>query len=238
VRYPGSVSFTSPSPPNDGATNISTLHTVETRKHRPVNARAIIGGILVATAALGAYVTAAGSGDHRTLVVVAGRDIPVGTKLEPSDLKLERMQLTPQGQSRTSNSVSHLVGQITLGPIGQNELVQKSLLEPVTGTEPALQPQISVAMPAARALGGNLRPGDRVDVINTDKTAGSLTTIIATNVEVISVVEGSNNIGQSSDATVTFAVSDANVATAIAAGADQGQLTLVRVTGTGQDGNQ
>lgn len=206
------------------------LRTIAPRRALP-GARAITGGVLVAIAAIGVYVATSGAaGDHRQPVVVASHDIAPGTQLTAADFQIVRMQISPAGSSHIAHNPSRFAGATTLGPIKAGELIQSGAVEfnPSSG---AVKPEISISLPIARALGGDLRPGDIVDVDVTDKTAGSTTRTAVAGATVIRSGQSSSGLGNDGTITVTFAVSSREDATALAEANDNGQVTLVRTTG-------
>ena len=88
--------------------------------------------------------------------------------------------------------------------------------------------EVSVALPAAKALDGSLRPGDRVDVVATDGDASFVLVDRALVVASSGADRGSALGG--GDVRVTLALPDATAAMAVAHGATAAELTLVRST--------
>lgn len=96
----------------------------------------------------------------------------------------------------------------------------------VTGSTPYRE--VAVALPAARALDGSLRPGDRVDVVATE---GETSFVLVDRALVVASSGGDRGAALGGgDVRVTLALSDATAALAVAHGASAAELTLVRST--------
>jgi Flp pilus assembly protein CpaB len=205
------------------------IRTIVPRRSLP-GTRAITGGVLVAIAAIGVYVATSGAaGDHRQPVVVASHDIAPGAQLSASDFQIVRMRVSPADATHVARSSTRFAGATTLGPIKAGELIQTGDIE--FNSTNATQPEISIALPIARALGGDLHPGDTVDVVVTDKTAGSTTRTAASDAKVVRIGQTNSGLTNDGTITVTFAVTSREDATALAEANDNGQITLVRTTG-------
>lgn len=86
------------------------------------------------------------------------------------------------------------------------------------------------SLPRARAVGGALVVGDRVDVLAVD-AGGQHASYIATAVEVVAYDDGgSGPLGTSDDVVVTVAV-DESTALSLASALERGSVSLVRSTG-------
>lgn len=153
--------------------------------------RVIAGSLLVVVAAASTFAAVTGTIEaDAQAVVVASRDISPGTRLQRQDLRVVKMSAPPKPGS-VAGSPAQLEGLTALGPIGEGELVQANNLLRKDSTED--QPEISFAIPAARAVGGDLRPGERIEVLATDKgdaKAGARVAAVASVVEVQSGSQG------------------------------------------------
>jgi hypothetical protein len=115
---------------------------------------------------------------------------------------------------------------VVLGPIGENELIQRSQLGETGSARPHVE--VSFALPRDRAVDGGLRSGDRVDVFATydDHTA--------------EVVRGAQVVGVGGDpaaslagdmqVTVTLALDDGTRRAELVHAVRAGEVTLVRST--------
>lgn len=210
--------------------SVTNLRVLAPRRSLP-GSRAIVGGVLVAVAVLGSYAatTQAGKQDTRT-VVVAAHDIAPGTRIQPSDLRVVKLPIDATVANHVLQSTSKLSGSTALAPLRSGDMIQTSAIASAQSQTPYLE--VSFSVEAARALDGNLQPGETVDVLTTDKTnAAAGARVAASDARVLRVQAGSSNIGKSGDVTITVGVNSRTEAAAIAAAVDQGQVTLVRTTG-------
>jgi pilus assembly protein CpaB len=119
-----------------------------------------------------------------TPVIVAAREIPPKTQITNADLKLVRMNTDAMPPSAVSDP-SHVVGRITITTIAVGEPILQSKLAGANGqafvvipvealsTNGTIQPNtpqyraMSITVADALAAGGNVQPGDLVDVLYT-----------------------------------------------------------------------
>ncbi|NLA59463.1 MAG: Flp pilus assembly protein CpaB [Firmicutes bacterium] len=130
-------------------------------------------------------------------VVVANTDIPSGTAVTASMLRLAQVAETAlhPDAAKTPNEV---IGRITKVPIVRGEQVLNSRLLPA-GVRPSLsfvipsgKRAVSVAVNEVVGVAGFIKPGDRVDVLATmDSPDGGLavTTTVLQNVEVLAIAQ-------------------------------------------------
>lgn len=199
------------------------------------NARAVLGGSLVALAVIGVFLLADGRGSEPELErVVAARDIEPGSVIEPEDLDTARLRL-PAGVDRaTFDEPGLLVGSTVLGPVGEGELIQRtSVLAGSADTDAEQRPELSLTLDADRALGGGLRSGERVDVVATYGSGGNASTRLAASGAVVVRVTGAQDrtLGPVGTVTVTLSVGADDVL-AVAHAAEAGGMRLVRAAGT------
>jgi Flp pilus assembly protein CpaB len=218
---------TPPTPPSD------PLHV---RRRRPLpSGRAVVGGLLVTLAAVGAYAAAGTVDDHpSSAYAVVTADVAAGAQLDAGDLDLVPLDL-PAAQRRVSfTDLGVLDGATALGPLGAGQLVQSSdVAKPFGG--PGLA-SISMPVEPARALNGDLQRGDRVDVIvTTDAGAAPATTTVTTAAVVVDVVAPDQGLGVSGEVAVTLAVPPEDLEALAQAGAT-GTVTLARTTGVAPTG--
>ncbi len=190
------------------------------------------GHLLMTAAGIAAAVLAFAAlrerpGDDR--VAVAAHEIPAGQRVRPSDFRVVAVsfgdaRLAPLVQARELPDVS---GRLAGSTIESGELVPRRLLRPraARGGRRA----ISIPIDPARAVGGHLAVGDRVDVLHADDDGVE---IIVPDAEVLAVdARGRGGIGDSaSPFTVTIAV-DEEQSRAVAAAVVGDGLSLARTTG-------
>jgi Flp pilus assembly protein CpaB len=212
----------------DPATNGGpSEHRITPRRGLP-GGRAVLGGLLVAVAAIGIFVAVTGSGDGPgTAFVVAARDLDAGTVLGADDLRTVPMDLPHSVQGRAFTQVSDVTGAVTVGPLSAGELVQAGGL--TTGTD---VPTFSVSLPEADADAGSLVRGDRVQVFATygSDTSGT-TEVLSQDATVVSVRKADDSVTATGEVVVRLAVRSAEERSAIINATVTGRLALVRVTG-------
>lgn len=194
--------------------------------------RSIVGGVLVAVAVLGTYAAATQTGkDDTHSVVIAARDIAPGTRLQATDFRVVKMELSPSLSDHVLQSPSKLAGATVLGPLTSGDVIQPSLIATAQSTTPYFE--VSFSLPASRALDGVLRSGETVDILVTDKAnPAAIARSAASDVRVLRTQDSSGGgIGKSADITLTVGVNSRSDAAAVAAAVDQGDVTLVRTTG-------
>lgn len=215
----------------DGSTAMAPgeeAHQIRPRRGLP-GGRAVVGGFLVAVAAVGTFAAVSGAGrDTGTLVVAASRDIAPGTVLEESDLDLLSLDLPDDLAGQVFTSPSQVVGAVATGALAAGELVQAGALADAT----AAVPTFSLAVPSAAANGGQLRRGDTVQVFATyGADATAITRLLAGAAEVVGVDEGDAELGVTGQVHVLLAIRSAEERSKVINAVTSGAITLVRTTG-------
>ncbi len=205
------------------------------RRHIP-GPRALVGGLLVATAAVGLFAAYSGaSARHLRQYVIARHPLIVGSRIHAEDLESVPLDLAgAQVESNAFTDATALVGSLVVAPVRAGELVQAG--DVLSGRDSAPERQLSFAIDPARAVGGSLEVGDRVDVIATFGTgSGATTTLVGTGLRVLARSDGGSGITSSSGATevVTLALSEGDDPLPLVQAVNSGQLLLVRSTGAG-----
>jgi Flp pilus assembly protein CpaB len=184
-----------------------------------------VAGIAAAVLAFAAL--RARPGDDR--VAVAAHEIRAGERVRVSDFRVVAVslgdaRLAPLLRARDLQTVT---GRLAGSTIEAGELVARRLLRPraARGGRRA----ISIPIDPARAVGGHLAVGDRVDVLYADEDGVG---IIVPDAEVLAVDErGHGGLSDSaSPFTVTIAVDEAQ-SRAVAAAVVSDGLSLARTTG-------
>lgn len=191
----------------------------------------MVGGLLVALAALAAFVAARGgqSGPTQYYVVVT-HDVVAGTKLDVSDLRALAMDLPDAIAERAFTDVAAVAGRLTVSPLARGELVQASAVVSGDAADPRLQ--LSVPVERSRALDGLVGAGERVDVLATyGAGADGETLLVVRGAQVLRVDQGQHGaLAASSDMVVLLAVGTVDDALAVTHAAQAGKVTLVRTT--------
>ena len=153
-------------------------------------------------------------------VVAASQDIPARTLVTPDLLKLEPIPQRYFLESYILNPAD-IVGGVTLVDIREGNYLLREMLDQNAGLGPG-ERAVSIAVNQVTSVGGNVRPGNRVDVLVSyeDEAGSGVTVMLLQDVEVLAVStllpsaeEG--GLGPArflpsgeliSDATVTFAL--------------------------------
>ena len=138
---------------------------VARRVERPewVNARTVLGLVLFGLALFGGQrVLEAGS---RTVPVwAAARDLSAGQALTTGDLRVAEVRLPGDLLAHYAPADTPIEGLTTTRAVAQGELISSRW---VTSEDVALGSSMTIPVTPEHAVGGDLRPGDRVDVYAT-----------------------------------------------------------------------
>lgn len=209
-------------------------HRVLTRPRRLPGGRAVVGGLLVAVAALAAIVLAtSGSGPRNVEVVVASRPIAPGDALGGDVLRVESMPVPDALVGHTYASPTGLEGTVSRSSLEPGELLQAGDVVEATAAQRAAAParEITVQLEADRVGGGALEAGDRVDLIATyGSGADAFSTVVLVDAAVLDARTTADAIGSSRRVVVTLALRSRAETVAVAHAADVAQVRLVRTT--------
>jgi Flp pilus assembly protein CpaB len=162
-------------------------------------------------------------------VVVAAREIRAGEAVAVDDFRAERVDMGRRLLSTFVRpaQVRALRGYIATSTIASGDPVLRRELRPRAATSGLRA--MSIPIDPARAVGGRLASGDRIDVLFAGDREVS---IIVRDAEVLAVdAKGRRGIGEtSSPFTVTIAV-DARESQLLAAAIAEGHISLARTTG-------
>jgi Flp pilus assembly protein CpaB len=162
-------------------------------------------------------------------VAVAAREIHAGETVSAGDFRTERVQMGHELLATfvRARDVRGLRGQLATATIASGEPVIRRELRP-RAAKAGLR-AMSIPIDPARAVGGRLASGDRVDVVFAGDREVS---IIVRDAEVLAVdAKGRGGIGEtSSPFTVTIAV-DARQSQLLAAAIADGHISIARTTG-------
>ena len=208
----------------NGSNGKSATHVVRTRQRNvPLG---IIGVLIVLGSALGGLLWSRTT-TPRTDVLVAARDIPAGRQLSDSDLRVVHLSTDGLVASITVAQRSTVIGQMAAVPIPAGALLAPSEFGRDAGLADD-EAVVGVVLAPGAAPTADLRGGDRVAVIEADKSssttspaAGSGTSVITT-ANVYAVDRG----GSSSGTFVSLRV-PASLAARVAAAAAGDRIRLV-----------
>ncbi|MDQ1375242.1 MAG: hypothetical protein QOJ09_2580 [Actinomycetota bacterium] len=197
--------------------------------------RAVVGGFLVAlaaTAVFAAYTHA--TTRPESSYVVARHALAPGRHLTRADLALVPMRV-PNGIA--FRSARPLLGATVIGPVGAGELIQPAAV--LAGRGQPAERQLSVPIDSARAVSGDLRPGDRVDVAATFGSGpDAYTSFVVRGAQVLARQQAGGTLGNHSSEVLVLALPSATDALAVAHAISVGQLTIVRATGAPPAGTE
>lgn len=199
------------------------------RRRNLPGSRAVVGGFLVATAAVlifAAYSSA--TARPRQHYVVAARTLAPGSRLVATDLRIADLDLPdPAVRARLFGSAIPLVGASVITPIAAGDLVEASAVVG-RGGAPGTR-EVSMQIDRSRAVAGTLKAGEYVDLLGTFGTGvDSYTAVLVAHIEVISLTNVSSSLGDSRTQLITFAARSEVDAEAIANAGIAGQTTIIR----------
>ena len=190
--------------------------------------RAALGGFLVALAATIVFAAYTGATSQpQQHVVVARHALAPGVHLTRGDLTLAPMRVPSSVGFR---SITPLLGATVVGPLGRGEIVQANGVVASGGT--ATERQLSVPIDSARAVSGDLRSGDRVDVAATfGSGVDAYTVFVVRSALVLQRQQAGGGLGSNRGEVIVLSLPSATDALAVAHAISVGQLTVVRATG-------
>jgi len=187
--------------------------------------RAVVGGLLVALAGVGTFVSwqqATGTPDHT--YAVATRPLRPGEPVTADAVRFQPIDLPAGVAGSAFTSPADLEGRVLVAPVGDGELLQAGAVSDQGPPEPAAE--VSIALARDLAVDGRLHAGDTVDVYATHET----TDVVARGVRVIAVSEAGGSFADGTELTVTLALAEGVDGAAVVHAAREGQVTLVRTT--------
>ncbi len=189
-------------------------------------------GLMVLSGLLAFVLIAAVVGDRseRMEVAVARADIPAGTVVGPELVEMAELPAESAVAGRIATVDELTAGQwVATEVIVAGDPVRRSALS--EGAETERLRSMSIPVPRENAVGGGLRVGDRVDVI--DVVDGEAAFVMA-DAQVVSVSSAATSGGITSGAAGDFFVVvevDARQALAVAEALADGKVDVVRSTG-------
>lgn len=129
-----------------------------------------------------------------------------------------------------------LVGSTVLGPIAKGELVQASSVVRRSASD-SRGPQVSLALPASRAVGGSLVAGELVDVLVTYGTGvDAYTLTVVRSARIARIDQTGGALSDGSSLVITLAVATHDDARSVSHSAAAGEVAIVRSDGS-RDGS-
>lgn len=191
------------------------------------SARAVVGGLLLAVAAVVTFTTWQGAAaTPDTSYAVASRALHPGERLGATDVRLVPVELASRLTGQAFTRPDDVVGRIALGPIGEDELIQQGQLSEAASAVPLVE--VSFALPRDRALDGQLRSGDRIDVF---ATYDDRTEEVVRGAQVVGLGGGEGpSLAPTDQVTVTVALEDVGRRAELVHAVRAGEVTLVRST--------
>jgi Flp pilus assembly protein CpaB len=207
---------------------------VLTARRRLPSGRAVVGGLLVAIAALGAIVVStSSSGPTEVRVVVADAAITPGILLGPDVLRVESMALPDALLDGTFDDTEELIGTVARSTLAPGELLQSGDVVESTAAQRSAAParEMSLHLESTRIGGGELESGDRIDVIATYGTGDdAFTTVVLRDAPVVVVRSTDDAIGAARGVTLTLGLESRRDTVALAHAIDVAQISVVRTT--------
>ncbi len=198
---------------------------VQRRRGLP-SGRAVVGGLLMALAAVGTFLAYAGANaDHTVDVLVASHALRTGHVITAEDVELVAVEV-PDRVRGLFGAPTAAIGRVVVAPVDPGEF----LLASATVVEPdgADTLELSVSVPAGRAVDG-LRPGERVDVFST--WSSDVTELIAVDARVLDVRGAAGGVLDSGGSIVVrLALRDFAQVEALVHAQAAGDITMIRAS--------
>lgn len=192
--------------------------------------RAILGALLITLAALGVLL-ASRLGDDATFqdVIVATEDLAPGTVIAEGDVATVRLRLDEQADFVVGD-ITEVVGNVTLGPIGRLEFVQRSnIAEGLPNAVPSGLAEVSISVEPSDAP-PFVATGELVSILASyDDADGIRTELVADRVIVLSYGTDSDEIGLN-QTVLRLGVQDGGVGTAIVNAAQEAVISVVGIS--------
>jgi Flp pilus assembly protein CpaB len=195
-----------------------------------LNLRTTLGLILFALALLAGQRVMAQSASTNE-VWVAAHDLGPNSTLVSGDLKAEDVHLSSDMLPRYAAASRDITGATLVRPVAEGELLPLSSLASEAGSDQGRSMTLPVT--PEHAVGGQLRPGDRVDIFASFDSGdiSARTTLLARSVAVIDVVnQGGFGVADGSMVGITVAVTPSDAAR-LAFATHNADIDVVRVNG-------
>ena len=201
------------------------------RPGRAPSRRAVLGGFLVALAAVLTWTTVRSAGRQPGRdIVVATRTIAPGERIDASSVTVRTVVMDADLAAHDFSSPTQLVDGVALAPIAEGAAIARSAVLADPSGEKLRQ--FSFPVERDRALNGDLRAGERVDVMATfGSGVESTTTVIARDALVLRVAEQrTGSLAASGTLVVTLGLASADQVLDAVHASQVADLTVVRST--------
>lgn len=232
--------------PGDAERPAAPRRRAITRPRTLPGSRAVVGALLVTAAAVGvfaAYLNA--TAEPGTSYVVALDEVPIGTVLtedvlrDPNLFGLAPIDLPVETAAGavTAEQALGLAGQVTAAPLAPGDLVVRSGLLDTGETDGTAR--LSFPIDAARAVGGVLEPGDRIDIVATFGGGDDLVTrYVVRDVLLANVISSDGGLGGTGSSLVLTLALEGESVLDVAQAVDIADVFVVRtpigLTGPGE----
>ncbi len=199
---------------------------IDRRRSLP-GGRAVVGGLLMAVAALGVFVAYSHASARPTApVVVASTRLLAGETITAEDVHLVEADLPTEVATGTFGAAEDVIGRIALGPIAEGEILQAGLVtDDVSG---GARHEVALTLPRAQVAVGRLKQGEQVDLF---VTAGNATELVVRSAEVVQLGSaGDGSITSDREVELVVAVPSGDAVTALVHALRTGDVTVVRST--------
>lgn len=194
--------------------------------------RVTVGVLLVALSVIGGLRLSA-PGGAGTPVWVAARDLQANAVLRDGDVRVVHLRSVPAALDGLAPASSPLRGRVLLGPVPQGTPIPDALL----GARARAGREVTVPVTPEHALGGEVRPGERVDVVASfhKGSDAAKSVVVVAGAEVVGVARAAALLGEArgSPVGVTLAV-PADDAVFLVFAIRNGEIDLLRATGRGR----
>jgi hypothetical protein len=185
--------------------------------------RAVLGGLLVALAALGLFTAwrQATAKDVRTYLV-ASEAIPANTAITAKQIATVKADITGAPAQRLFTNPDALIGKVTIGPLASGELITVSEIEAREKAPPAFE--YAVSLSSEQALAGQLHAGEKVAVMVSDDRCTTVLSVDA----VVQRIDGQGDTLSASKYIVNLRLANATQVLRLAHVGRDGAVSLAR----------
>ncbi len=200
---------------------------------RRLDLRVAVGLLLMLVAVLGGA-SLIRTAQHRTPILVAARTVRPGEFIEASDLRVVEVSVPAGVAYLPASAEEDVSGRVAAEPLSEGKILAPGSVSDASPLAPGMV-AMSLLLPQESAVGGAIRAGDRVAVLSSPGTSSagvnlqrSATTILFTEVPVLSVRQVSTAEGQSLLITLTLRLEDAR---ALVQARATGRVDIVLLSG-------
>ncbi len=207
--------------------------------------RAVVGALLVAAAAVATFAAYLGAtAEPTTSYLVATEPVEPGTRFADGEELREvfgslTVELASPLRERAIpvEELDSLIGRVLVAPLSRGDLVTRTAVVDDGGVAPAQT--LSLALPRNAAVGGTLRPGERIDVLATYGASDSAyTAYIVRGVPLLRVTGPDGGpLGAASEVVLTVAVTELVDVQALGHAISTAAVFVTRSTATPDQGD-